>query len=348
MLKKDNNKERVFMKQVEKGEFNFSYSSLNRLIFSPSLFYKDYILKDREIRTDKHLIEGKLIHLLLLQPEEFDQQFALVPGKIPSDAVRRVLNQVMMLAPLPLNSGDPEVEENYKDPKLTDLDELIIKSLKDQNLYQSMKDEAKKLAKIQTLDNETYFTFLMTCDGKDIIDQDMYNKCLESVELIKNNKSVMDLLSDEPTDFEMDGLEVYNEAPLQCELDNYKFGLKGIVDRYVINHDKKEIKIIDLKTTGKSISDFPETVEFYNYWLQAAIYVTLIAKNHVKKEENYQISFNFIVIDKYSQVYNFPVKTSTMSEWGDAMLGILEMAKYHVEENKYELPYDFLTKTISL
>ena len=53
-----------------RDKFNFSYSSLNKLLFSPSLFYKDYILQDREIRTDKHLVEGKLIHCLLLEQEK--------------------------------------------------------------------------------------------------------------------------------------------------------------------------------------------------------------------------------------------------------------------------------------
>lgn len=93
-MKKNQELENIFKSKCDNGNFEFSYSSLNRLKFSPSLFYKDYILKEREVRTDKHLIEGKLIHLLLLQPEEFDNNFALVPGKIPSDAVRRVLNEV--------------------------------------------------------------------------------------------------------------------------------------------------------------------------------------------------------------------------------------------------------------
>ena len=75
-------------------EFKFSYSSLNRLLFSPKLFYKDYILKEREIKTDKHLIEGKLLHLMLLQPEKLNDEFSIVPGKIPSDNVRKVLNQL--------------------------------------------------------------------------------------------------------------------------------------------------------------------------------------------------------------------------------------------------------------
>ena len=328
-MRKDKNKEQQFIKQVDKGEFQFSYSSLNKLMFSPSLFYKDYILKDREIRTDKHLVQGKLVHLLLLQPEEFDNQFVLMPSKLPSDSLRKVLNQIS------LNTELTELS-------LVD-DAAILKALKEIGLYQSLKDEAKRIAKVRTVECEDYYAFSCT-SGKDVIDQDTFVKCTESVELIKENESVMALFSDEPTDFEMDGLEVYNEAPLSCELDKYKFGLKGIIDRYVIDHDKKEIKIIDVKTTGKTIADFPETVEFYNYWLQAAVYVTLISKNISKKEENYKINFTFIVIDKYNQIYDFPVSINTMNTWGDGFMSILEMAEFHIKENNYDLPYQFLQK----
>lgn len=71
--------------------FAFSYSSLNKLLFSPSLFYKDYILQDREIRTDKHLVEGKLVHCLVFEPENLNEKFNVVPGKAPSDSVRKIL-----------------------------------------------------------------------------------------------------------------------------------------------------------------------------------------------------------------------------------------------------------------
>jgi hypothetical protein len=326
-MRKDKKKEQEFNRGIHKGEFQFSYSSLNKLMFSPSLFYKDYILKDREVRTDKHLIQGKLIHLLLLQPEEFDNQFVLMPSKLPSDSLRKVLNQIS------LNSKVTELS-------LVD-DAAILKALKEIGLYQSLKDEAKRVAKVRTTECEDYYAFSHH-KGVDVIDQDIFTKCTESVELIKENKSVMALLSDEPTDFEMDGLEVYNEAPLSCELEKYKFGLKGIIDRYVVDHDKKEIRIIDVKTTGKTVADFPETVEFYNYWLQAAVYVTLVSKNITKKEENYKINFNFIVIDKYNQIYNFPVSINTMNTWGDGFMSILEMANFHIEENNYDLPYQFL------
>ena len=347
-MRKDKQLEKNFIESVEKGRFNFSYSSLNRMIFSPQLFYKDYILKDREIRTDKHLIEGKLLHLLLLQPEEFNKQFSMIPGKIPSEAVRRVLNEVKDNLPLPLNSGDPEVEQNWEWEKLSLLNKEINTALKHQNLYQSMKDEAKRVAKIQTTDNEDYYRFLCTSEGKDIVDQDMYDKALARVGIIRDNEPINALLTKETTDFEIDTVEIHNEAFLTCTLNDYNFGLKGFIDRYMIDHDKKTITIIDIKTTGKTITDFPETVEFYNYWMQSAIYINLVIKNVEKNVQNYEINFNFIVIDKYNQTYNFPVSKDSIYKWGVGLNGILGMADYHIKENKYDLPYDFLTKTISL
>jgi|TARA_R110000744_G_scaffold195378_1_gene314390 hypothetical protein len=332
-MRKDLNKEKDFQEAVASGEFNFSYSSLNKLIFSPQLFYKDYILKIREERTDKHLVQGKLIHLLILQPEEFDNNFVVMPSKLPSDTLRRVLKNIMLYTDATELS---KVE-----------DKLILDSLKEVGLYQSLKDEDKRVAKVRTTECEDYYTFSQTT-GKDIIDTDTLEKCKDSVELIKENKSIMELLSHEVTDFEMDGIEVFNEKYLKCTLEDYDFGLHGYVDRYVIDRDKKVITIIDVKTTGKTIADFPETVEFYNYWLQAAVYRVLVTKNIDEKLAGYKINFNFIVIDKYNQMYNFPVKDTTMVTWGDGLKGILGMVNYHVKENRFDLPYDFLTKTMSL
>ena len=329
----DLDKEKVFLEACASGTFQFSYSSLNRLIFSPQLFYKDYILKDREERTDKHLIQGKLIHLLLLQPEEFDNQFVLLPAKLPSESLRKVLKL------MPNHTQEKELSKVD--------DTVILDCLHEVNLYQSLKDADKRVAKVRTPECEDYYRFLSTTN-KNIIDVDTLEKCKESVELIKDNEKVQKLLQDEPTDFEMDDIEVYNEIPLECNLDNYDFGLKGIIDRYVVDHKNKIIKIIDFKTTGKTITEFPETVQFYNYWLQAAVYMTLVTKNLSEKEADYQIIFNFIVIDKYNQIYSFPVRTSTMSEWGDAMTGVFETATYHVNENNYSLPQQFLIDDMTL
>tara|TARA_R110000787_G_scaffold18106_4_gene55835 strand:- start:3077 stop:4069 length:993 start_codon:yes stop_codon:yes gene_type:complete len=326
--------EQEFKNIYDNKGFKFSYSSLNRLKFSPKLFYKDYILKNKEIRTDKHLIEGKLLHLLLLQPENFSKQFSKLPGKVPSDAVRRVLN---------------EVKDNAGSKKTLDVLQVeVIAALKHQDLYQSMKSDQKKFEKIDVPANQEYFKFLLTQEGKDIIDQTMYDKCENNVLVIKENKAIMDLLDPVVTDFELDDTETFNEQYLECELKDLKFGLKGYVDRYIVDHKNKAITIIDLKTSGKSLAQFPETVEFYNYWLQAAVYTMLVMKNVDEKAKNYKINFNFIVIDAYSQVYNFEVRPETLQTWGGEMIKSLDAGKYHLDNMNFDLPHEFLTNKVFL
>ena len=319
------------------GDYKFSYSSLNKLLFSPKLFYKDYILKERELKTDKHLIEGKLLHLVLLQPDKLHDEFSIVPNKIPSDNVRKVLKTL---------------SNRFYDPnafiKLKDLDNEIIKVLEENNLYQSFKDDLKKLSKIQTKENEEYYKFLCENQKKDIIDNDMLVKATERVKQIKSNKNVMSLLEDKVTDFELDPLESYNEKYLECELNDYVFGLKGYIDRYIIDHESKEITIIDFKTTSKGLEKFAETVDFYNYWMQAVIYITLVIKSSKKDITNYKINFNFVVVDNYDQVYVFDVSDNTLQTWYEGFTKTLEEAREEYIKRDYSLPYEFANNNVIL
>ena len=327
----DKAKENLFYKE----EFNFSYSSLNRLLFSPKLFYKDYILKERETKMEKHLIEGRLIHLLLLEPNRFNEEFVMSPLKMPTDSVKKVLKNV---------SSKIVNLNNYK---LKDLDDQILKALKEENLYQSFKEDQKRLDKIITEESEEYFKFLLTT-GKTIIDADTFARCMDRVVIIRANDEVTKLLMQEGTDWDLDHIQVYNEKKLECKLNNFKFGLKGIIDKYIIDDEAKTITIVDLKTTAKPLENFAETVDFYNYWLQAAIYSLLVMKNVDENQQDYKIIFKFVVIDKYDQVYVFPVSEETQIKWINSLREALTEANYHYSERKYDLPYVFANGNVTL
>ncbi len=325
----DKQKEEIFYSK----EFKFSYSSINRLIFSPKLFYKDYILLDKEERTESYLMEGKIIHCLLFEPSELDNKFSLVPGKVPSDSIKKVLKSVTLYTDVPI---------------LTNVEDMVIlDSLKEINLYQALKTDESRIAKVKTDDAEEYYKFMCT-KGKDVIDNDMLERSKERVEIIKENEEVMALFNLVQTDFELDPIEAYAEQKLETNLKDHKFGLKGIVDYYQINHETKTISIIDLKTTGKTIVDFTETVDFYNYWLQASIYTKLVIDNIDDAAADYKILFKFVVIDKYNQVYVFDVSGKTLGQWAQRMHGTIERVAYHYNERNYSLPYEFLVNKIVL
>lgn len=302
-------------------KLDLSYSSINKMLFSPKLFYSHYILNEREEKIESYLVEGKLVHCFILQPEEFENLFTVAPGKVPTANVLKILHSL-------------HKQVDGGSSKLKDHQDLILEELKLQNLYQSFKEDEKRLAKILTDDNQNYFEFLFNRQGKDLVDEDMVERC----------KAYAQVMRDEPTiaaHLELtksDAFKVMNEIPL--DLKNYKgqFGLKGILDRLVID-EFGNAEVIDVKTTGKTISDFPDTIEFYNYWLQAAIYVTLVSK--ISDIPIEKISYSFWVIDKYEQVYNFGVSKDTIAEWLKRFEEAYSKATYHIENVRYDVPYEF-------
>ena len=54
------------------NKFYFSYSGLNKLLYSPAMFYSHYVLNEREDRTDAHLVGGRVLHCLLFEPDTYD------------------------------------------------------------------------------------------------------------------------------------------------------------------------------------------------------------------------------------------------------------------------------------
>jgi len=314
------------------GEFSFSYSSLNKLLFSPSLFYKDYILRDREIKTDKYLVEGKLVHCLVFEPEHLNDKFNIVPEKTPTDSTRKILHRVY--------EKDSTVD-------IMSADDLILEALKEQNLHQKLNEDSARLKKIQTPEAQIYWKFIAN-PNVDVIDQETLQRCTEYAEIIKDNKDVISLFESTQTDFDLDPIQTYAEKPLECALKDRPFGLKGIVDFYKVDDTEKLVTICDLKTTGKSIADFKETIDFYNYWLQAAIYAKLVFENLDESQQDYNFIFKFVVIDKYKQVYVFDVSPETLSAWTQGLEETLKVAEYHYTKRDYTLPYQFLIEKVIL
>jgi hypothetical protein len=71
-------------------------------------------------------------------------------------------------------------------------------------------------------------------------------------------------------------------------------------------------------------------------------------KNVDEKQQDYKIIFKFVVIDKYDQVYVFPVSAETLIKWISSLREALQRANYHYSERKYDLPYDFATGNVTL
>ena len=76
------------------SKFYFSYSGLNKLLYSPAMFYSHYVLNEREDRTDAHLVGGRVLHCLLFEPDTYDDNFTSLPGKLPTDSQRKIIDTI--------------------------------------------------------------------------------------------------------------------------------------------------------------------------------------------------------------------------------------------------------------
>lgn len=306
----------------------FSYSALNKLLYSPKLFYKHYILQDREESVEAHLVDGKLIHCLLLEEDKFHENFIIAMAKLPSENTRKVVNKVFSSLPK---------TDYYNTVNLIDLKDKVLEILKEINLHQKIKTDDDRLKKVIDEESSAYFNYLKLKGNRLVIDQETYDNCRRIADHIVNEPTIRLLLS-EP--------EQENEKYLEFDTTwEYPFGLKGILDNFSIDKEKKIITINDVKKTSKTISSFKDTVEYYNYWLQAAIYRRLIQYRYGL---GWTINFNFIVIDQYEQVYPFEVSQETLQLWDIRLKEVLAQAKYHYENRRYDLPYDFLVNKITL
>lgn len=314
-------------------KFFYSYSSLNKIIWNPQIFYQMYVLGLKEERLDTHLVQGKLIHLLLLKPEKFEKEFIMTPSSLPSGNLKVVVDRVFKHHIELSRNGDDRTE-------LAQFDGAILDVMKNINYFQNLKTDKQRIEKIITTEAISYWEFLKTKGNKTLIDPDILKFCTDAVDIIKTNEQVCKLIGCEVSEF--DNTEVINELPVTAEFSNKAYGLKGIIDNIVINHDKKIIFVNDIKTTSKDLKDFPETIEYYSYWLQAIIYMIIV--NHIYSDitgQGYQIKFHFVVTDKNFQSYAFPVSEETLNNWLERFQTTIAKAEWHYANKNYKLPYNF-------
>jgi len=324
-----------------KTKFNFSYSSINKLLFSPSMFYNHYILNKREDSNDTHLVAGKLVHCLLLEPHKFEENFITLPGKLPGASNKALVDKIF--------KNHLKFENNTLE--LSDYKDEILAELVAMNLHQSLKTDQQRLDKILLPENIEYFEFLKLSMNKSVIDQTILNGCKESVEMIKLNKDVTSLLQLDEEDRDPN-ISVFNEIELDTDVKGLPFGLKGIIDNIVIDKSSNTIFINDIKTTGKPLQDFKDSVDYYRYWIQVAVYVKLVKNkllNLTENKKDWKIQFTFIVIDKYNLVYPYQVSDETLTIWEERFDNeIVPQVKWHYENKRFDLPYELALGNVKL
>ena len=305
-----------------------SYSGLSKLSSCPSEFYKRYILQERELDTNRNQIEGKLIHCLLLNPEEFDNMFVITPAKLPSPAMVQIVNEVYRLCKV---SYDDILQEPTV-YRTEFLDKFVEKAL-----HQSLKNDDGRMAKVADEKVVAYWNYLLIAEDRSIIDDEQLATGQAVVEKITANTPFMQILG-YYSGFEM-RMDRHNEFMMQTLLDDRMFDVRGILDNLVVDHTNKEIRINDIKKTGKDIVSFSKNIDHFRYDLQAAMYYLLVERTFGKTYPGYKIVFRFMVIDNFLQIVPVRVKDTTMALWKQNLQTAFDEVEWHFKKRRFDLPY---------
>ena len=322
--------------------FLMSYSGLSKLTFSPAAFYNNYVCKQKGDQGNQGMNEGKLIHCMLLNPETFDDTFLVLPDKMPADNPRQIINTVFEYRKLLVQATSEDIA-----PKLLiEYKENILETMKSMGVYQALKTDEQRLEKVMDENCMDYWAYLLAKDSKTIVDYDTVEFAKTVARKFQENNQLKYLMGVD-RDPMKGKVEVMNEVELARFPDDLPFGRRGFIDNLVIDHGQKKVFINDIKKSSKDIASFPESIEFYRYWMQSATYYQLVLnylKENVADWSSYQIEFRFIVIDNYLQMAAIKVSDETMLKWIEMTDVELQKAKWHFENRNFSLPHAFASQ----
>ena len=203
----------------------------------------------------KFLEKGTMIHMYLLQPDEFWKNYIILDFVVPKSKQQK-------------DALDCYSKLRVADPFKTD-DEVKLDAYK--SAYSNSKSNDKCIEEMNGL-IETYEAYLKylteTDNNKAVISFSDLNMLKTIKSNITNHKKASELLTDINTQ------ECHNEFHINWGVDNetMKVECKSLLDRVMFDHENKVVTLIDLKTT-MNVYDFAHSVEEFDYYRQVAYYL---------------------------------------------------------------------------
>jgi len=299
-------------------EKRVSSSSLKWFEISP-LFFRKMLDKEIEQLPMRWLEIGKKVHMKLLENEEFNKNYIFLDYSTPKS----------------------ENQKKFCEDYIT----FRSKRMEDKLIYAYKKNyTADKLPKEKIIERATelkqqlskYITYLKKrSEYKDILtysDNKLINDLEQCVkDHIAANKLIY--LTDEDR---MNNIEEYNENIIFFKFLDIE--CKAMLDRLIIDHKNKIIKLIDIKTTS-NLSEFNRSFEEFKYYRQLAFYwiaihhswtIFNLVSNIDYKKESYIIGLQKGDIPE-CKVFN--IEESWLSKGLNEIESILPEIKWHYDNN---------------
>jgi len=302
-----------------------SNSSLSWFQVSPKYFK---MMLDKEIEEENAFIfeKGEMVHAFILEPKEFDKNYVFLDYESPKSQQQKDFCDHVA---------------RYKDKVNPD---LLLRAYKD--AYSSKEKDEILLEKAEKLANQfkDYIKSIKLSTVKKVLPKSMQVKLAEIKEKIIDHRIARELLFNEQNETfgNTEELFISNELPILWLFPN-GVECKSMLDRIIIDHKNKVIKLVDLKTTS-SFKEFREKFNNYSYYRQMAFY-WLAIKSYFKesnlngfddyKKETYVICIN---MKEPTEIKVYSVKENTLGRGLDEIELLMKQLKWHFDNNKWDYP----------
>ena len=269
-----------------------------RLVFNPRVLKKK--LDNRAIEEDqkRHYRIGDALDILLTQgAKEFNEHYLVAPKDRPSGMMGIFIDN------LPITITEESPEEEY------------------QNAYEISEYKQALSTTIASLwKNEKYKSYFeyrkkAESQGKFVLSHDEYEELVHAQkELLGNPFTRQYFMNNDPD------IEIIYQLPIYFMVEEHEegteFEAKGLLDGVYIDHKKKTITPLDLKTIGKPISQFKQSYLKYGYYLQAEWY--MYALEELIKFKNWKSIGEVVIPEKTfvgDKTHELNKKFSSLSDY---------------------------------
>ena len=268
-----------------------SSSSLKEFSLDRKKYYRKYILVENvEDKDSQAAIMGRVVETLLLEPELFDERFYM-----SACATSPTGNMLAFVEALYKHTAEAVDDDGNITKTFEEISKLAFSesgySGKGTGSYETI------INKFKGSDAEIYYNEIrkVKSNGLTVVTPDDVNNAEKIVEELKTNSATYKIVNLQDDN----RYTIYNQLQIEgYVLDGMQF--KSMMDKVVVDHEKKTIQVYDLKCTW-SVEGFLE--EYYLYrraYIQALLYykAAIHFMNNTEELRGYRVEpLKFIVCD---------------------------------------------------
>lgn len=233
----------------------------------------------KERITSPSLTFGSLVDCLLTDPLSFDKRYIVCDFPEITDKVESTVKALFTL-----------YGSTYS--KLTDISLPNLLNVLDSEAFQKNYKNDTRVNNILLKGDEYYQTLCKTV-GKEVVSSETYQKALNCADAVNTHPIAKEYFNNNPFETETN----YYQLKFKTKLKGISY--KCMVDVVHVDYDKKEITLVDLKTSSKPEWHFAESFIHWNYEIQARLYYrivqTILSQNDYFKDFKIK-SYKFVVV----------------------------------------------------